>query len=143
MFGKKKSAANLVIESVLDSKTTIHGNVSFASGIQILGRVQGDVKGIDPSSVLVIGQDAIIEGSVEAANVYIDGTVIGPVKASIKVVVHPHGKITGDVHYGKIQMEEGSVVRGQLLPMPSTTHAAEPAPEHLQPMPANLEPQGA
>ena len=93
-----------------------------------MGRVQGDVKGLDPASVLVIGKDAVIEGSVEAATIFIDGTVIGPVKGSVKVVVRPNGRITGDVHYGRIQMEEGSVVKGQLLPMPGTpTPASEPA----------------
>lgn len=118
MFGKKKSATKHVIDSVLDSKTSIQGNVSFSSGIQIMGRVQGDVRGLDPASVLVIGKDAVIEGSVEAGTIFIDGTVIGPVKGSVIVVVRPNGKITGEVHYGRIQMEEGSLVKGQLLPIP-------------------------
>lgn len=119
MFGKKKAPAKLVIDSLLDAKTTIHGNVFFYAGFQLNGQVRGDVKSERPGSVLVIGKDAVIEGSVEAANIYIDGTVVGTVKGTVMVVMKPNGNVTGDVHYGKIQMEEGSRITGQLLPMPN------------------------
>ena len=119
MFGKKKTRNKLVIDSLLDAKTVIQGNVSFCSGMQIEGQVKGDVKGAGPDCVLVIGKNAVIEGGVEAAHIYIDGVVIGPVKGSTLVVVRPHGQVTGDVFYGRIQMEEGSRIKGQLLPVPA------------------------
>lgn len=143
MFGKKNPTNKLVIDSLLDAKTTIQGNVTFSTGMKIQGKVVGDVKGEHPTSVLVIGKDAVIEGAVEAANIFIDGTVTGPVKGSLMVVVHANGDITGDVHYGKIQMEEGSQIRGQLLPMPSVaterpTSAIVPVlkPNSFNPIPA-------
>ena len=108
-----------MIDSLLDAKSLIKGDVCFSGGMQIEGRVLGDVKGIGPDSILVIGQNATIEGSVEADRIFVDGTVNGPMKANLIVVVRPHGKITGDITYGKIQMEEGSQVKGQLLPIPN------------------------
>ena len=154
MFGKKKPRNKLVINSLLDAKTVIQGNVSFCSGMQIEGQVKGDVKGVGPDCVLVIGKNSVIEGGVEAANIYIDGVIIGPVKGSTLVVVRPNGQITGDVLYGKIQMEEGSRIKGQLLPMPmappssgletpphkgiaSLLHSKAPA---VVPLPANTRP---
>lgn len=119
MFGRKKnSSSKHEINSHLDAKSTIKGDVTFSGGMQIQGRVYGDVKGLSPNAVLVIGKDAVIEGSVEADFIFVDGSIIGPVKGANMVVVRPNGQITGDVHYGRIQMEEGSLIKGQLLPIP-------------------------
>lgn len=137
MFDKlmpsKKSADKLVIDSLLAQDAVVHGDLAFAQGMQIDGSVTGDVKGRGPGSVLVVGKSAVIEGSIEADHIFIDGEVRGPVKAHAQIVVRAHGKIIGDVHYGRIQMEEGATVRGALHPLPlpeesTESHALPAAP---------------
>ena len=116
MFFKQRNKHT--IDSLLDAKTTIDGDIQFASGMQIHGRVKGNIKGLNQDAILVIGKDALIEGSIEVANVFIDGRVVGPIKGCQTVVIRPNGNVTGDVHYGKIQMEEGAIIKGQLYPIP-------------------------
>ena len=126
--GSKKKSDKFVIESLLAQDTSVHGNLSFIQGMQVDGSVHGDVKSQAEGSVLVIGKSAVIEGAVEADHVFIDGEVRGPVKASVQVVVRAHGKVIGDVHYGRIQMEEGSSVRGTLHPLPLPDAQNQDAP---------------
>lgn len=119
MFGKKsKSDPVHVMHSLIDKNSTITGDVTFTTGMEINGRVSGNIKGIGEGTTLNVGKDATIEGSIEADYVFVDGKVIGPVKGAVKVEVRAHGKISGDVEYGKIQMEEGSEIKGQLVPIP-------------------------
>ena len=119
-----KKGDKMVIDSVLAQDAIVHGDLGFAQGLQVDGRVQGDVKGRASGSVLVVGETALIEGSVEADHIFIDGEVRGPVKAHVQIVVRAHGKIIGDVDYGRIQMEQGATVRGALRPLPQAEGAS-------------------
>ena len=134
MFFRSKGPNKLVIDSHLGAKSIIKGDVSVSRGIQISGSVHGDVVGESAESVLVLAQGGEIHGGVEAGTVYVDGKVFGPVKAAKLVVVRANGCIVGDVHYGKIQMEEGSCITGRLLPIPlpeqapANSRGRQPAP---------------
>jgi cytoskeletal protein CcmA (bactofilin family) len=135
LSGSKKASDKLVIDSLLAQDASLEGNLTFVQGMQIDGRVKGDIKGQAVGSVLVVGKSAVVEGSVEADHIFIDGEVHGPVKASVQLVVRAHGKIVGDVRYGRIQMEEGCSVRGALHPLPLAEDQAQDS-DQAQSMPA-------
>ena len=129
----------LRIDSLLDQRAQILGDVAFEGGIQINGKVTGNIKGSGPHTTLVIGPQAIIEGTVEAQNVIISGTVLGPVTGNVSVLIKKTGKVTGNVIYGRIQMEDGSCVQGHLTPAVSTstqTSTSEQAVFHSEAQPA-------
>lgn len=128
-MGQKKTT----VDSFIDREASINGDMTFAGGIRIDGRVKGDVLGKGERSLLIIGPNGVIEGRVRAAEVVVEGQVIGPVLGLESVVIRQKGKVVGPISYGRIQMEEGSIVVGQLNPIEAgeTIESEQPGSEAI------------
>lgn len=111
-FGKKK----VVISSAITQDAVIHGSIDFKGGMRIDGTVEGYVTASGDNSFLSVAPNGLIKGNITAYKVEIEGLVHGSIEAE-HVVMRKNGKVIGNVHYGRIQMEEGSCVQGQLTPM--------------------------
>lgn len=64
---------------------------------------------------LVISEKARVEGAVAVGHVVINGTVIGPVVAWESLELLPSARVTGDVEYHRIEMQQGAVIEGRLV----------------------------
>lgn len=119
-FGKKSKTT---INSLIGNGTRIDGPVHFEGGLRIDGHVRGDVIA-DPiqGSVLVVSENASVEGEVRAAHVIINGTIRGALHASEHLELQPCARIIGEVSYKTLEMHGGAVVSGKLTP----DHLAEP-----------------
>lgn len=123
MFGTKK----MTVDSFIDREASIDGDMMFSGGIRIDGRVKGDVLGKGERSLLIVGPNGVIEGRVRATDIVVEGQVIGPVLGMESVVIRQKGKVVGPINYGRIQMEDGSTVVGQLKPIDANEPADGPA----------------
>lgn len=117
MFGKKDGAMpQSKIDSLIGQETRIEGNVSFTGGIRVDGHIVGNVVGAgDQPSMLVLSEQARIEGEIRVSHVIINGTVSGPVHALEYLELQSKAKVTGDVHYKKMEIQVGAVVEGNLV----------------------------
>ena len=117
MFGSKgNSKPNNSIECLIGAGTTIEGNITFAGGLRVDGRVRGDVIAADGKpGTLVLSEQAQIEGAIRVSHVVINGTVIGPVHAAEYVELQTKANVTGDVHYKTLEIQLGAVVQGRLV----------------------------
>ena len=117
MFGSKGgSKPHNNIECLIGAGTTVEGNIIFAGGLRVDGRVRGDVIAADGQpGTLVLSEQAQIEGEIRVSHVVINGTVIGPVHASEYVELQPKANVTGDVHYRTLEIQLGAVVQGKLV----------------------------
>ena len=62
MFGKKKQPP---VRSLIDKGTQIRGDLNFTDGMRVDGNVVGNIRANeDSSSLIVIGESAVIEGDV-------------------------------------------------------------------------------
>lgn len=117
MFRKSQgSKPQSKIDSLIGAGTRIEGNVSFSGGLRVDGEIKGNVsaeKGVP--STLVISEQARIEGQIDVAHVVINGTVVGPVSASDSLELQPSARVTGDVEYHHLEMQQGAVVQGRLV----------------------------
>lgn len=117
MFGKNKSSKpQSKIDSLIGAGTRIEGNVTFAGGLRVDGEVKGNVcaeKGV--ASTLMVSEHARIEGKIDVAHLVINGTVVGPVSASDSLELQPNARVTGDVEYHHLEMQQGAVVQGRLV----------------------------
>lgn len=111
-FGKKKQPP---IRSLIGEGTAVHGELRFSDGLRIDGEVQGDViaMGAGPS-VLVISENARVQGKVMAAHVIINGQVCGPVHSTELLELQPKARILGDVRYEALEMHQGATIDGEL-----------------------------
>jgi cytoskeletal protein CcmA (bactofilin family) len=117
MFGGKGgSKPKNSIECLIGAGTTIEGNITFAGGLRVDGRVRGDVISADGKpGTLVLSEQAQIEGEIRVSHVVINGTVIGPVHAGEYVELQAKANVTGDVYYKTLEIQLGAVVQGRLV----------------------------
>jgi cytoskeletal protein CcmA (bactofilin family) len=112
MFGHK---AKNTIDSLIGASTRIEGNVFFKGGLRIDGHVKGSViSESGDTSMLVISEQAKVEGEIRVAHLVVNGEVVGPVYSSELLELQPKARITGDVNYKALEMHGGALVSGKL-----------------------------
>ena len=117
MFGVKKgSTPQNRIDSLIGVGTRVEGNVIFSGGLRVDGEVRGNISSENgQDGTLVISEKASVEGAISVAHVVVNGTVVGPVVASESLELLPSARVTGDVEYHQIEMQQGSVIQGRLV----------------------------
>ena len=117
MFGiKKGSAPQSSIDSLIGVGTRIEGNVIFTGGLRVDGEIRGNITSTSGlEGTLVISEKASVEGSITVGHVVINGTVIGPVSAAESLELLSSARVTGDVEYHQIEMQQGAVIQGRLV----------------------------
>lgn len=114
MFGRKKLNPG-TIDCLIGAGTAILGDVHFRGGLRIDGEVRGNVIAEDGApSMLVLSENARVEGQVRAAHLVINGTIIGPVQADELLELQPNAKVSGEIRYRAIEMHHGAVLEGAL-----------------------------
>ena len=108
-FNRKKQPP---IRSLIGEGTVVQGELRFDAGLRIDGEVIGDVVATDPSSLLVISENARVQGKVMAGHVIINGQVHGPVVATLLLELQLKARIVGDVHYEALEMHQGATIDG-------------------------------
>ncbi|OGB20411.1 MAG: cell shape determination protein CcmA [Burkholderiales bacterium RIFCSPLOWO2_02_FULL_57_36] len=112
MFGHK---AKNTIDSLIGASTKIEGNLYFKGGLRIDGHVKGNVIAESgDTSMLVISEQAKIEGEIRVAHLVVNGEIVGPVYSSELLELQPKARITGDVYYKALEMHGGALVSGKL-----------------------------
>ena len=113
MFGKKTQPP---IKSLIAQGTRIEGNVKFSEGLRVDGEVFGDIQAApeESGSMLVISEQAKVEGEVRVAQLVVNGEITGPVYSSELLELQPKARITGDVYYKALEMHGGALVSGKL-----------------------------
>jgi cytoskeletal protein CcmA (bactofilin family) len=115
MFGKKSQPP---IKSLIAQGSRIEGNLKFTEGLRIDGEVFGNISAnTEQPSILVISEAATVVGEITADHVIINGSARGPVHAKELLELQPKARIEGDVHYRSLEMHQGAVIAGQLMPM--------------------------
>jgi len=112
MFNRK---VKNTIDSLIGATTRIEGDLHFKGGLRIDGHICGNViADVNGSSMLVISEQAVIDGEVRAAHVVVNGVINGPVFSSELLELQPKARISGDVHYKTLEMLSGALVSGKL-----------------------------
>lgn len=117
MFGNKKNGKpQNRIDSLIGVGTLIEGNVTFSGGLRVDGVVRGNIsseKGKE--GTLVISEQATVEGEISVGHVVINGTVLGPVFAGESLELLPNARVTGDVEYCQLEIQQGAIIQGRFV----------------------------
>jgi len=105
-----KSPFKMVETTIISDSSNFQGNIE-AAGTLI---VHGSVKGIIRCSSLEILRDGKVDANVEADNVSVAGKFEGEMICSDKLSVLSTGSVVGDVSYGKLSIESGGRLDGNL-----------------------------
>jgi cytoskeletal protein CcmA (bactofilin family) len=95
----------------------VQGDIEFTGGLHIDGRITGSVRATSGAlASLSVSEHGVVEGSVEAPNVVLNGRVKGDIYGSERVVLGGKARVNGNVHYGVIEMTLGAEISGKLVP---------------------------
>ena len=130
MFGESKRQPFIKtaqLSTLIADGVEITGDVAFAGGMRIDGRVRGDVIGrrIDAKtpSLLVLSAKGEIQGSIRCGDAVINGTVVGDLDVEHRLELQSDAKVTGTIRYRQLQMDVGATVQGHLLRVEAQTSA--------------------
>ncbi|MDB5958307.1 polymer-forming cytoskeletal protein [Ramlibacter sp.] len=111
-----------------ESKLTVGPNIKL-KGVEITDCdtlvVEGSVEATMDSRVIQISERGAFKGSADIDVAEIRGVFEGNLTARQKLVIYSTGKVTGRVRYGKVVIEEGGQLSGEIE---AGTSPARPTP---------------
>lgn len=118
MFTKNKLAA---IRSLVAEGCRIQGNITFKDGIRIDGEVEGSLDGeiadTKKGSLVFVAEHGTVLGGIKADVIIVNGRVEGPIHASRMLELQPKARISGDITYAQLEMHQGALVSGCMIPL--------------------------
>jgi cytoskeletal protein CcmA (bactofilin family) len=120
------------------AKLTVGPNIKLR-GVEITDCdtlvVEGTVEATMDSRVIQISEQGAFKGSANIDIAEIRGQFDGELTVRNKLVIFASGKVTGKVRYGKIVIEEGGQISGEVSSDPSAKFASDKAADS-KPAPA-------
>lgn len=107
--------------SVIGPDVVISGNVNASAELHVEGRIEGDVD----CAGLIQGAESHIVGGVTAETARIAGAIEGTVRVR-QLTVERSARITGDVEYENITIENGGHIDGRMRRIGAATVTATP-----------------
>lgn len=119
MFNRNRTKLQR-IDTLIGAGTRIEGDVHFAGGLHVDGHVRGNVQSCAKADdTLSISDSGVIEGSVAAPHVVLNGAVQGDIWATARVELGATARVSGNVYYGLIEMAIGAEINGKLVHRPA------------------------
>ncbi len=109
MSSEDSKEASGRVPSIISADLKIVGDLKCTGDIQIDGTIEGSVKG----GLIIIGEQAKVEGSIVAETVRIFGTVNGQIRAKT-VHLDKTCKVIGDIASEILTIEAGAYFEGQV-----------------------------
>jgi len=97
--------------SLIGAGLTIVGRLECAGDLQIEGTVDGEVRG----QGVRIGSGAVVKGAVVGEIVQLAGMIEGNIEAD-SVILTKTARVSGDICYQSLQIEEGAYFAGHSRP---------------------------
>jgi cytoskeletal protein CcmA (bactofilin family) len=105
-FGSSKSEETTIISRGVK----IEGKITSSGNIRVDGEIQGD---IFCESNMNIGEDAKVDGQINANTITIGGKVSGIVRAKENLILDSKSNLKGDIYTKNLVIEEGAKFDGK------------------------------
>ena len=106
-----KSSSNLNSASVIVKGTVIEGDFYSKSDTRLDGIINGK---ITCDARLIMGKEAIVEGTAQTKGAKIAGVFNGDLKVEGKLSLGSFAKVDGNVKADKLEVEEGASLNGDI-----------------------------
>ncbi len=98
--------------SLIGEESVFQGKFYVKGRIEILGKFEGELEAQDE---VIIGPTGKVKTPVVVSEtVIVEGTLIGNIKASQRVVLAETGRILGDIEAPILDMKNGVVIQGKI-----------------------------
>ncbi len=110
-------------KNVLDSDVEIKGNIKFSGELTLDGKLEGE---IHTDGTLQLGDNAIINGNINAQSVVVRGKVHGNISVREKIEIKSKAELFGDIRASKLVIEEGVTYVGKTEVNPNKVSPTAP-----------------
>jgi cytoskeletal protein CcmA (bactofilin family) len=97
------------IDTIIGPSSNIEGKISATGTVRIDGKYTGD---IFTDEDVLIGENGVLNGNINARNVSISGKVDGNVFCKGLLEIFPSGHLDGDIEVSKISISDGAIYKG-------------------------------
>ena len=101
--------------TLIEVGTLIKGEIIFDNELFIMGEVEGDLNSDSDLAKLIVSKTGKVQGEIRVPNVFINGTIVGNVRASENLEISGTARIFGDLQYSTIEIKGGSLITGRLV----------------------------
>lgn len=111
--GQKKQADQSISSNLLNiigTGTKVNGDLISDGDIRVDGNIEGHVT---VKQRLVLGEQGVISGDIEAKDAIIAGLLKGNLKVEQTLILKPSSRIEGDIITDKIIIESGASFNGR------------------------------
>jgi len=117
------STTGTASKNVLNSDVEIKGNIKFSGELTFDGKLDGE---IHTDGTLNLGDGAVVNGNISAANVVARGKVNGNITAKDKIDIKARTELFGDIRAAKLAIEEGVTFVGKTEVNPNKVSPTAP-----------------
>jgi cytoskeletal protein CcmA (bactofilin family) len=89
--------------------------------------IEGHVEATVNSKAMEIAKPGTLKGTAQIETAEIHGEFVGELTARTRLIVHGTGRVSGTIRYGKLIVEEGGEITGDVKRLEQTGAAGEPA----------------
>lgn len=106
----------------------VEGNISARGDIIATGKIEGDITcsnlkmtgcqvktNISVKEMVILDQNAKVEGKIQCKNISIDGNVKGDIDARGEVNIYKNAKISGSIRTKALGIESGAEIQGNVM----------------------------
>ena len=105
---------NGFLSGFITEGTRFEGKLSFSNKMRIDGEFCGD---IESSDQLIVGERAMVEGSIRVGRMVVMGEVKGEVTECEHLQIEEGGKVVGNVRVGVLDVKPGAIFDGKCVMM--------------------------
>ena len=120
-----KDSKGMELTAFIDEGSEIEGKYTFSGIVLLNGRFRGEIVSND---TLIVGEKGVVNATVRAGTVLIDGEVVGNVQAAQRVELRGSGRVYGDLEAPVVVIEAGVIFEGQCRMTKTRQPDAAPAP---------------
>ncbi len=99
------------METFLGESCSIEGTLNVEHSITVSGKFKGNIKA---GGKVIVSASGFVDADIEAQELVSAGRIKGNVKAVKRTVIHPTGRLDGMLTTGKLLLEEGGIVNGEI-----------------------------
>jgi len=112
-------------KNVMNSDVEIKGTIKFSGELTFDGKLDGE---IHTDGTLNLGDGAVINGNINAANVVVRGKINGNINAKEKIEIKGKTELFGDIRATRLAIEEGVTFVGKTEVNPNKVSPITPPP---------------
>ena len=99
---------------IINADTAFEGSIKNCKRLEIFGYVQGQVD----AGELVVHSGGDFYGTAKTSSAEVSGTLQGDVVVNGLIRIHPTGVVAGNVHYGRLAMDQGANLSADVRNVP-------------------------